>query len=162
MKKIYSMILLLVVFIISATSCRSEVSSTITAESEPITITECSEIYYENQEHFEAIKDYLLSLPGYVYIGLENQEFISEYKIMDQEIDQEIEKHLSALKESGVKSITKELYNNSDTPYTRVDFYIDGTSSSRYGVSWHNSNQKFATSEIELSDNWYSYFIGYT
>lgn len=155
MKKIYSMILLLVGFIISAASCSSE-------NIEPITISGCSEIYYASQEDFEAIKDYLLSLPGYVYIGLENQEFISEYGIMDQEIDQEIEKHLSALKESGVKSITKELYNNSDTPYTRVDFYIDGTASSRYGVSWHTSNQKFATNEVELSENWYSYFIGYT
>lgn len=151
------MILLLFVFIISATSCVSEVSSTITAESEPITITECSEIYYANQEDFEVLKDYLLSLDCDVSINFRDPDSLRRYSFST-----EIKQYLSNLEESGVKSITKELYNNSDIPYTHIDFYIDGTASSRYGVSWHNHIRKFATDEVKLSENWYSYFIGYT
>lgn len=161
MKKIYLIALLLLVFIISAASCSSGISSTITAESEPITINECSEIYYENQEDFEAVKEFLLSLQvGDVYIGLDDQadyrNFLSEF-----EIDKETEKHLSTLKECGVKRITKMQHVSMEDFFTLIDFYIDGTASSEYGVSWHTINRKFTTTEVELSENWYSYFMGY-
>ena len=38
--------------------------------SEPITIDECEEIYYNNKKNFEVVKDYMLSLDDNVSIHL--------------------------------------------------------------------------------------------
>ena len=40
--------------------------------SEPITIDECEEIYYNNKKNFEVVKDYMLSLDDNVSIHLKD------------------------------------------------------------------------------------------
>lgn len=143
----YLLVFMSIFLIITITSCCSK-----SDESEPITISECGEIYYANQEDFEIVKDYINSI-GEISIKLDNPDEIgSHYK------NEQLKQSFNALRKHGIKTIT----TYSEEYYHVILFYIDGTSSSRYGVLWRNDNQKFATVETELSPNWYSYFIGYT
>lgn len=122
--------------------------------SEPITIDECEEIYYNNKKNFEVVKDYMLSLDDNVSIHLKDLDY-------DNKIKSEVKPYFSNLKNCRVKNINKSKYND-NFEYTVITFYIDGTESSKYGIVWKNNSQEFYTAENKLDENWYSYFIGYT
>ncbi|MGN0470390.1 MAG: hypothetical protein ACI4GV_05700 [Acutalibacteraceae bacterium] len=132
---------------------------------EPITIDECGEIYNENKEDFEFVKDYVYELNSLS----NNSSNISIYFSLNNEIekyidDTKVREKCYYLRDVGVRAI--KVYNNPNSNNQNSEiyilFYINGTESSYYGVLWRNNQNKFATVEKRLSENWYSYFIGYT
>lgn len=132
---------------------------------EPITIDECGEIYNENKENFEFVKDYVYELNSLS----NNSSNISIYFSLNNEIekyidDTKVREKCYHLRDVGVRAV--KVYNNPNSNNQNSEiyilFYINGTESSYYGVLWRNTQNKFATVENRLSENWYSYFIGYT
>lgn len=130
----------------------------------PITMDECGQIFYANEDDFVCVKDYLFKL----YNEKENLESSEIYDICfslnDEEIpmyikDLDIQNKCKNLMSSKVRTI--EVFSYEENKVC-ILFFIDGTDSTRYGIIWKNYNDKFATAENLLIENWCAYYIGYT
>ena len=124
------------------------------AADEPITMEQCAEIYYQNEKNFNTVKDYILSLAENrdkeCYFVLTDETYKKSVPMID------IQNVFAKLKDVGVQTIKAFVEEG------RIEFYIDGTGSSWYGVLWKNSNHSHYTNEKQINDKWYIYFFGGT
>lgn len=128
----------------------------------PITMDECSQIFYSRKEDFVSVRDYLITSE----IWNKNSEKAFSFSLNDEEIqenikDINIQNKCNNLMLSGIRSI-QVCSSQNDTDKLCIIFYIDGTDYVKFGVLWKNFDRKYAMDEKPLIDNWFTYFIGYT
>ncbi len=141
-------ILLIFIIIFGLTSCSLYKNNT-----EPITINKCSLIYNNNREDFNIVKNYLLK-------NFSSDTYLSFDYIRSLSLDNITENAFLSLNCKGINSIRIMVVDNNIG--TNIAFIIENTNSLQYGILWRVSKNQYASSEIHLEDNWYSYVIGYT
>lgn len=131
-------------------------------EDQPMNINECNLIYYNNREDFNIVKNYLLENYSDNFDFWFNFDDLDDFNLNDNVKDAFI-----SLEYAGIKSIRFMVVNHEYKGYEylnevgkiKIAFKIASTESTEYGILWRNAKNNYATDEMYLEENWYSYII---